>query len=297
MPAQLSVHPAEQPARRVLLEDGESVVVGRDPGAGLVVDDPRISKRHAQLEAAGTSWVVRDLGSKNGTSVNGLSAAGQVLAHGDWLSFGGVPGRFEQLTADEAARRRHERRERQATSVRLRGRLDAAEGPHDVLDKLLESAREVIAGERGFVLLVNADGSLRVHAQSGFADGVGFQGSLGAVRKVAETRSPLVVGDTSGDAALAARASIVGQGIAALACLPLEIAGRVGGFLYVDRRRPGTVIDDLDLDILSGLAEHASVLLGARDVRDRLRELRARTLEDAALETQLRAVRVLVEPA
>jgi hypothetical protein len=296
MPAQLSVHPAEQPVRRVLLEDGESVVVGRDPGAGLVVDDARISRRHAQLEARAGSWALHDLGSKNGTSVNGLSAAGQVLASGDWLSFGGVPGRFEQLTADEAARRHHGRRERQATSVRLRARLDAA-GPDEVLDRLLDSAREVIDGERGFVLLVNADGGLRVHAQSGFADGSGFQGSVGAVRKAAETRRPLVVGDTAGEASLAGRASIVGQGIASLACLPLEVAGRVAGFLYVDRRRPGAVIDDLDLDILAGLAEHASVLLGARDVRDRLRRLRARTLEDDALEAQLGAVRVLVEPA
>jgi hypothetical protein len=300
MPAQLSVHPAEQPARRILLEDGDSVVVGRDRASGLVVDDPRISKRHARLDGSSGTWTLHDLDSKNGTSVNGLSAVGQALSHGDWLSFGGVPGRFELLSAVEAQQRRSSRQARAETSVRLRLRLDEAAGPEDVLRRLLESAREVVGGERGFVLLANADGSLRVHTQSGFDPAVprGFQGSVTAVRKVAETGRALVVCDTAAEAGLASRPSIVGPGIGALACLPLRIAGRLAGFLYADRRAT-TVLDDLDLEILEGLAEHASVLLGARDVRDRLHKLRASTAEATAavLESQLRAVRVHVEPA
>jgi ABC-2 type transport system ATP-binding protein len=52
---------------------GEQVVVGRDPGAANVVldEDPEVSRRHASFSPAGAGLIVQDLGSTNGTFVNG----------------------------------------------------------------------------------------------------------------------------------------------------------------------------------------------------------------------------------
>ena len=293
MPAQLSVHPAERASRRVLVEDGDTVTVGREPSCDLVVDDPRVSKRHARLEWAGSAWCLLDLGSKNGTSVNGSSAAGQELAPGDWLSFGGVPGRFELLTHEQATQRRQSRVERAATSVRLKQQLDHA-APEALLERLLDSAREVTAAERGFVVLVSDDGVLRVHATSGFegTSEAGFTGSAGVVGRVAQTGQAFVVSDIGRDEVLAARPSVVARGLAAVACLPLRLHGRIAGFLYVDSRRPGHVLDDLDAATLEGLAEHAGLVLGAGDVHRRLRQLRVAAGVAPALEQHLLAVRV-----
>jgi pSer/pThr/pTyr-binding forkhead associated (FHA) protein len=47
------------------------VVVGRD-GEGLVLDDPTVSRRHVELTPAGETLVCRDLGSANGTFVDGV---------------------------------------------------------------------------------------------------------------------------------------------------------------------------------------------------------------------------------
>ena len=44
--------------------------IGRAPGCGVVVDDPRVSKLHARLFHSGGRWVVEDLGSTNGTLLN-----------------------------------------------------------------------------------------------------------------------------------------------------------------------------------------------------------------------------------
>jgi hypothetical protein len=298
MPAQLSIHPAERAARRVLLAEGESLVLGRDPSCTLVLDEPRISKRHAEIAWTGRTWALRDLGSKNGTSVNGLSAAGQELASGDWLSFGGVPGRFELLSDEQADERRRSRRARADTSVRLRRLLEEAGTPDETLRRLLESARELVSADRGFVVLVADDGALRVHAATGFdaAENASFAGSVGVVRRVAETKEAIVISDLSGDAVMGARPSVIAQGLTAVACLPLRVQGRLAGFLYVDSRRAGTELDDLDMEILEGLAEHACVALGAVDVAKRLQQLRA-AARAAALEHQLQVVRVHVEPA
>lgn len=52
--------------------DGECLVIGRDEDCDLVLSDPKVSRRHASLDrAADGSAVVRDLGSSNGTWVNG----------------------------------------------------------------------------------------------------------------------------------------------------------------------------------------------------------------------------------
>jgi ABC-2 type transport system ATP-binding protein len=67
------------------------VVVGRDPGAADVVldEDAEISRRHAAFSPAGTGLTVLDLGSTNGTSVNGERIAGTVaLQPGDRIEVG-----------------------------------------------------------------------------------------------------------------------------------------------------------------------------------------------------------------
>jgi hypothetical protein len=78
--------------------DGSSIValaahvlVGRSPVCTLRLDDPQASSEHARLSFAGEVWSVRDLGSKNGTWLNGvrLEPGGtRPLASGDRLAFG-----------------------------------------------------------------------------------------------------------------------------------------------------------------------------------------------------------------
>lgn len=66
-------------------------VIGRSPECDLAVPDMTVSWRHAELRWAGGEWVLTDLGSTNGTRVNGwLAAAGFVVRPGDHVSFGGA---------------------------------------------------------------------------------------------------------------------------------------------------------------------------------------------------------------
>ena len=52
--------------KRTALEPGETVI-GRDPGAGLFIDDPSVSRRHARIVVTEEGATLEDLGSKNGT--------------------------------------------------------------------------------------------------------------------------------------------------------------------------------------------------------------------------------------
>jgi Protein of unknown function (DUF3662)/FHA domain len=71
----------------VLGSDG--AVLGRSREADVHVDDPNVSRKHAEVRPSGASWTVRDLGSTNGVKVNGRRIQGaQSLRDGDTITLG-----------------------------------------------------------------------------------------------------------------------------------------------------------------------------------------------------------------
>ncbi|HVV87506.1 MAG TPA: sigma 54-interacting transcriptional regulator [Kofleriaceae bacterium] len=79
----------DQPARLVPIEDGQEVTFGRSRGATISVDHEKVSRMHARLRRDGDALTVEDLGSRNGTRVNGerIEAATTVVA-GDEIGLG-----------------------------------------------------------------------------------------------------------------------------------------------------------------------------------------------------------------
>ena len=71
------------------------VTIGRAPDNMILIEDPSVSSRHAQLERAGDTYRVKDLGSTNGTRVNGVPVTETLLRFDDRIRFGGVESRFE----------------------------------------------------------------------------------------------------------------------------------------------------------------------------------------------------------
>jgi pSer/pThr/pTyr-binding forkhead associated (FHA) protein len=64
----------------------------------IIIDDPSVSGRHAQLELAGETYRLKDLDSTNGTRVNGIPITETFLRFDDRIRFGAVEGRFEPDT-------------------------------------------------------------------------------------------------------------------------------------------------------------------------------------------------------
>jgi pSer/pThr/pTyr-binding forkhead associated (FHA) protein len=84
--------------------DEPAYIVGSDAeSATIALEDPTVSHLHAALERVGSTWLVRDLGSRNGTVVNGVRlAAVHQLRHGDEILF----GRTRVVFRDAASTRR-----------------------------------------------------------------------------------------------------------------------------------------------------------------------------------------------
>lgn len=81
--------------QRFDLPPGRTIVVGRGVDSDLTIYDPTISRRHAELTAGPDGVRVKDLGSSNGTHVNGRRLAEGQLVPGDSITFGKVSFRLE----------------------------------------------------------------------------------------------------------------------------------------------------------------------------------------------------------
>jgi hypothetical protein len=70
--------------------DEHTVVLGRLPDCDITLNDTNVSRRHAEIRPAGDGFVLVDLGSTNGSKVNGLRVAQRELVDGDELGFGNI---------------------------------------------------------------------------------------------------------------------------------------------------------------------------------------------------------------
>jgi len=71
------------------------ITVGRRPESDIVLADPNVSRNHAESRPSGEGFVLVDLGSTNGSKVNGVRVAQHQLTDGDEISFGNTRMRFE----------------------------------------------------------------------------------------------------------------------------------------------------------------------------------------------------------
>ena len=73
--------------KRIVLS-GSRVVMGRSRDCDVRLDDPNVSRRHAELRREEGGWVVADLGSTNGVKVNGRRVSEAPLKPGDEIVLG-----------------------------------------------------------------------------------------------------------------------------------------------------------------------------------------------------------------
>jgi hypothetical protein len=76
------------------------LLVGRDEGADIRVDEPLVSRAHARIERRGPSFFVLDLGSTNRTRVNGEPVSERELRDGDEVRFARARCRFVKPPVD-----------------------------------------------------------------------------------------------------------------------------------------------------------------------------------------------------
>jgi len=99
----LTVQQGPQRGRRFSVAK-DSIIIGRVAGSDVVINDSEVSRRHASITWERGQPVIRDVGSTNGTLVNGVRITGpQALRDGDTIGLGKIPVSFHSPAEEKEA--------------------------------------------------------------------------------------------------------------------------------------------------------------------------------------------------
>ena len=303
---------------RVIQLIDRNITLGRSSTADICFpDDNGLSRQHLVIEPkGGDTWQLRDLGSKNGTKLNGVNcAAPTLLRQGDRIMAGHLVLVFDS-TSTQAAKPimlfdpdGDESEETSSSTVvtSLKGvfRRDESSGVagsrffSDQVAALVQAGNELsgdrplpelfrymldlsikaVKADRGIVLTVE-DGDLVARANRG----EGFRISSAVRDRVLNSGESILVRDMARDDAFRSRHSIVEQQVRTLMAVPLQAHDRIIGLIYVDSPSLLREFTKDDLDLLTVMANVAAIRIeNARLAEiEQSRKLMARELEQAA---------------
>lgn len=284
--ARLVIHLRGEASQTHVLDDASRHHLGRDPGVDISIPHPSVSRRHAALERRDGLWHLLDLGSKNGTRIDGRPVRETPLDAPTWFSVGDVFCEFQPLNATALTRIRESVTTRRHSSAAWHARVNVRRGINALLSDVLEGAIDIAQCRRGVLLIGIKSDSLDVAAAfspPGEAAAAAPEWSRTAVERALRERRPVYLSSQSDRAWLKNAASVVGQGLRSLACLPLLCSGRLLGVLYVDTDESTKVFDQLDVELLDAFAERAASALALADIEHALRVIEADALNVAPL--------------
>jgi len=158
-----------------------------------------------------------------------------------------------------------------------------------VLRSVLDTAVEVMAAERGFLMIADAAGKLQLTTTYGIdratVEGADMRPSQTTVRRVFETGEPIVTTDAQQDPRFNVNLSVRALRLRSIICVPLAIKARTIGVVYLDSRVAPGLFSPHDPDLLTAFANQAALAIENARLFE---ELRARVVEITRLE-QLQA--------
>ncbi len=283
----------EADGRRVPVKD--TLVVGRTRDCGLAIDDSAASRRHMEISSRPDRFVWRDLGSTNGTMLNGARMLAGELKHDDEIQIGETVLRFEvEELPDppEAMERTSLFREtivdvsgemvRQPDADNSTALLEAVykvindiAANYDsckLIDKILETTIQAINAQRGAVFLADENDELQpcpicgnVHCiRDGVlrpADHDEIRISRTVAKRVLRDGESVHYRDTDSDSELNAAESIMSLDLRSILCGPLRAKKGILGILYVDSNRPDQSYSHEDMLLVSAVGNSAGLAL------------------------------------
>jgi serine phosphatase RsbU (regulator of sigma subunit) len=294
--------------------EGDRICLGRSTSVELSYpNDSGLSRQHMVIERDGENWTVVDLGSKNGTMLNGqplnvkttLKSGDRIMAGHLILICDGMSSRpsapvvvfdapepsFDETTSTtvitnlegimkvDAKQPSGFASAQVAALIRAGNELSGNRPLPELFRFILDLSIDAVKGDRG-ILLTLEDGVLVPRANRG----EGFRISSTVRNRVVDSGASVLVCDTEKDSALRASRSIVEQNIRSLMAVPLQTGKDIIGIIYVDSPSILRQFTKDDLNLLTVMANVAAVRIEHTRLAEmeRAKQIMARDLDQAA---------------
>ncbi len=265
--------------------------IGRSSTNDLVLNQMSVSRAHAEVLVQDSEYILRDLGSKHGTFLNGAKIEQAHLKDGDRVQLGGLQGNnltfhqgdlLQSLLGSSDAKHDaglsiHGFREIGMLLATFRA-LSSIPLLDDLLALVVDTAIELTGAERGFIMLKDENESLRFRcARNAYKrplDGSSFQTSRRVPDEVFRKGERVVINDLDLGDSDEDHSSTRRLGLRSIFCVPLRYLsfhdtgslsgiGRMEtiGVLYVDSQSIGAGLSNTQLDALETLASEAAMAI------------------------------------
>jgi sigma-B regulation protein RsbU (phosphoserine phosphatase) len=271
----------------------DEVVIGRSSKAGLTVPDRSLSRAHARIFRLDDEWRLEDLGSRNGTFLNGTRVEGSVpIRVGDTLTLGSSliallaagddlsedsqddlsghtvlrPARElldrTQLELSSPTAGRTDELERAAARLHLLNAVNQALGRsidlQELLELILDRVFDHLKPEEGAIFLREGDGYRRAAARSLSSSSRGFW-SRSLLEEVVERGQAALVLDTQADERFNQAQSLMLTGVRSVLAAPLLDQDQALGMIALCSKHGARVFSEDDMELLVSLASVAAM--------------------------------------
>jgi len=292
------------------LKSGGTQIVGRAPTSDIPVFDPTISRRHAELVADDKVVHVRDLGSSNGTFVNGARVETATVAIGDTVTFGKVafklqtvqpapppgapkdapagativrqlpvrntPGAaFAAMSGEQAAvsSSTDNIQQKLTTLLEVSKDLGRAIDPDAMLEKIVQKAYDILTVDRVAIQLMDDSGTLVTKISRDKRGAEQQRAVPQSIARAAVADKVAILSDNAGEDQRFGGQSILMQQVRSAICVPLMGSeDRVLGVIYVDNVSSSHRFTEDDLNFVVAFSGIAAVAIENSQFAERIRK-------------------------
>ncbi len=292
--AEVTVYsPLFSPFRQPL--QGPAVSIGRASDCSIPIKDRYLSRKHAEIIAAeGNTWILKDLGSANGTYLNGSRVErDEQLKTGDRIRLGDTEIVFETserstdrfiavaesaisatiaIPVHDIADKPEEKDVARLQTLTMLARELIEDRPMDELfGFIVDRVMEHLHPSRAAIALLGHDGrsftKVEVRRQDE-KDASELTISHTLLADIVEEKKALAFVDVEADEKLRTAKSIIMQGIHSILCAPLMIGNSVVGVLYVDYLFTQRQISEDDVRLVAQIGRFAAIKLETTRLRE-----------------------------
>ncbi|MFZ5892229.1 MAG: sigma 54-interacting transcriptional regulator [Myxococcota bacterium] len=249
--------------------------IGRALGNDIHVPDASVASHHVQIVFNGRDFQLEEVDREAEILINGKKKRRARLCNGDRITLGRALLGFSMFTDADTPEQKPESGSSQPELSGLRRlqtfseRLMTKRSVDELLETLLDDVIELTGAARGLVLWVDPQESgeavPRVRAsrnvQREAIQDTSFAMSDSIVKKVIETRRPVIVSDALTDTTFGKSESVIALKLSSVMCVPLLNQGEIVGALYVANDEIKHLFDRRQLDLLTVYASQASLIL------------------------------------
>jgi sigma-B regulation protein RsbU (phosphoserine phosphatase) len=262
--------------QKLVSSQKKALRIGRLPESEIYLDEPVVSRRHAEIFRSDDAYFVKDTGSRNGTLLNGDRISQPArLSPGDVVGVGNSRIVFEPSESVSFLKERGAAEPTSSISLSTSSPPKQTMAPTALLETVAEIAREIVqdkpleglldsilemcigktGAERAAIMILDEHGDLRPQAYLSKARVHSkFAISSSIARKAINENQAILIKDVAGDDNIRMSESIASLKIRSAICTPLWNGERTVGVMYVDTTKPEQQFGELDLLFFSSLS-------------------------------------------